>query len=89
MYLEKVGFVVVKYLVKFIIIVFFFLIVVSCLGFLFCKFFVNLEEEFFMLEKNYFVKNFLIVVWYFLLINFRYVEVILVLMEGRDNNVFF
>ena len=88
MYLEKVGLVVVKHPAKLIITVFLLLTAVSCLGFLFRKSPANLEEEFFMSEKNHLVKNFSTAARYFPSINSRHVEVILAPMEGRDNNVF-
>lgn len=87
MYLEKVGLVVVKHPAKLIITVFLLLTAVSCLGFLFRKSPANLEEEFFMSEKNHLVKNFSTAARYFPSINSRHVEVILAPMEGRDNNV--
>ena len=57
MFLEKLGLLVVKHPTKVIIAVFLLLAGVSCLGFLFMSP-ANLQEEFFMSEKNHLVEEF-------------------------------
>lgn len=57
MFLEKLGLLVVKHPTKVIIAVFLLLAGVSCLGFLFMSP-ANLQEEFFMSEKNHLLKNY-------------------------------
>ena len=86
MFLEKLGLLVVKHPTKVIIAVFLLLAGVSCLGFLFMSP-ANLQEEFFMSEKNHLLKNFSTAAQYFPSINSRHVKVILTPMEERGDNV--